>query len=194
MRRPGITLLLGGGLIIAIATWITWDGRRSEAVPPPPAFPEEPASATAQTNHRATSPPVKSAPHSLPTSPAFQPPGTPLPLPAPAVLRPPPAPPPVTEEVAADLDEVRITFRDFRSALGENPVGTNAEITSALLGQNPRQLKLGVPPGSALNGSGELTDRWGTPYFFHQLSRTDMEIRSAGPDRTMWTGDDRLAR
>jgi hypothetical protein len=35
-----------------------------------------------------------------------------------------------------------------------------------------------------------MCDRWGTPYFFHQVSKTEMEIRSAGPDRRMWTGDD----
>lgn len=84
-------------------------------------------------------------------------------------------------------------FRDYRSALGENPVGTNAEITKTLTGDNLKQLQLSVPAGSQLNGNGEMIDRWGTPYFFHQLSAKQMEIRSAGPDRQMWTADDRLA-
>jgi hypothetical protein len=62
--------------------------------------------------------------------------------------------------------------------------------TAALLGNNLKQIKLEVPAGSHLNGEGEMCDRWGTPYFFHQVSATEMEIRSAGPDRKMWTGDD----
>ena len=44
--------------------------------------------------------------------------------------------------------------------------------------------------GARVNARGELVDNWDTPYFFHQLSRTEMEIRSAGPDRRMWTADD----
>jgi hypothetical protein len=41
-----------------------------------------------------------------------------------------------------------------------------------------------------MNSNGELMDRWGTPIFFHALSKDQMEIRSAGPDRVMWTADD----
>ena len=44
--------------------------------------------------------------------------------------------------------------------------------------------------GLRLNAAGELVDPWGTPYFFHQLSATEMEIHSAGPDKVMWTRDD----
>ena len=79
---------------------------------------------------------------------------------------------------------------DYHTLMGENPVGTNAEIMKALMGHNPHQATLGPPAGASLNGQGELIDRWGTPYFFHQLSRDAMEIRSAGPDRKMYTNDD----
>jgi len=82
-------------------------------------------------------------------------------------------------------------LREFRNSVGENPVGTNAEIMHAVMGDNIKQVKLPAPDGSTINGKGELVDRWGTPYFFHQVSATQMEIRSAGPDRVMWTGDDR---
>ncbi len=81
-------------------------------------------------------------------------------------------------------------FRNFRTRLGENPVGTNAEIMKTIMGGNPVQARLGPPEGQLLNDQGELLDRWSTPYFFHQLSKTEMEVRSAGPDRLMWTGDD----
>jgi hypothetical protein len=39
-----------------------------------------------------------------------------------------------------------------------------------------------------------MIDRWGTPYFFHQISATSMEIHSAGPDRKMGTEDDIVHR
>ncbi len=93
------------------------------------------------------------------------------------------------DAVAIDLDKVTLSLRDFRTIAGENPIGTNAEITAALNGGNRRQSRL-VPEGVSVNGKGEMVDRWGMPYFFHQLSRTEMEIRSAGPDRVLWTTDD----
>jgi hypothetical protein len=93
-------------------------------------------------------------------------------------------------QIETDLEEVHSMLREYRTALGENPVGTNAEIMRAINGDNLKQVKVGSPAGQHLNDKGELIDRWGTPYFFHQISRDKMEIRSAGADRTMWTGDD----
>jgi len=71
-----------------------------------------------------------------------------------------------------------------------NPVGDNAEITAALTGRNRLQLALIPRDHPAINARGELCDRWGTPFFFHQLGGTRMEIRSAGPDRVLHTADD----
>lgn len=98
---------------------------------------------------------------------------------------------PANREQTVDLlDRLQLTLRDFRAANGGNPVGTNAEITKSLLGDNIRQTKHEIPEGTRLNANGELCDPWGTPYFFHQQSATKMEIRSAGPDHKMWTDDD----
>jgi hypothetical protein len=92
------------------------------------------------------------------------------------------------------LNDIQFALRDFRNALGENPVGTNAEITKSLMGDNLKQVKIAMPAGSQVNEGGELVDRWGTAYFFHQISGTEMEIRSAGPDRKMWTADDKQVK
>ena len=103
----------------------------------------------------------------------------------------PKAPPPQAEpEAAIEVDKVRLMLRDYRTLYHENPVGTNAEIMRALMGGNPKRAQLGPPEGQTLGADGELLDRWGTPYFFHQLSRDLMEVRSAGPDKIMWTSDD----
>jgi hypothetical protein len=87
--------------------------------------------------------------------------------------------------------QVQLKLRNFRDVVGENPVGTNAEIVAAMLGDNAKQTRVGTPENQQINDKGELVDRWGTPYFFHQVSKTHMEIRSAGPDRVMWTSDDK---
>lgn len=73
---------------------------------------------------------------------------------------------------------------------GGNPVGSNAEITRAFTGVNKFHLAMIPKKHPAINAAGELVDRWGTPFFFHQLSGTRMEIRSAGPDRKLYTADD----
>jgi hypothetical protein len=87
-----------------------------------------------------------------------------------------------------------VTIRQYASAFGENPVGTNPEITASLQGNNPKQINFLRPDGNRVNSNGELVDVWGTPYFFHQISGHEMEIRSAGPDRVMYTGDDLVTR
>jgi len=86
---------------------------------------------------------------------------------------------------------VRRAIRIYGEMFGGDPVGQNSEITAALAGQNPKHVNfIDASAGMKVNGNGELIDAWGTPYFFHQLSATDMEIHSAGPDRVMWTADD----
>lgn len=71
-----------------------------------------------------------------------------------------------------------------------NPVGLNGEITRALTGQNPLRVPFIPEDHPAINPDGELCDRWGTPLIFHQISKYHMELRSAGPDRAVYTEDD----
>ncbi len=97
-----------------------------------------------------------------------------------------------------ELAVVKGMLRGYRAAFGQNPVGTNREITSALLGKNSRGLSFRNRDGDAaaprLDERGRLLDRWGHPYFFHQLSATALEVRSAGPDGALWTADDEVTR
>jgi hypothetical protein len=70
------------------------------------------------------------------------------------------------------------------------PLGDNEDITAALTGRNRLQYVV-IPPGHpALDGKGHLVDRWGTPYHFHARSAETFDLRSAGPDRVLFTGDD----
>ena len=94
--------------------------------------------------------------------------------------------------VAADLNVLQELFDTWRTNFPRegNPVGENADITAALLGTNRLELALVPRRHPALNANGELQDRWGTAYRFHQLSGERMEITSAGPDRRFGTPDD----
>jgi len=91
------------------------------------------------------------------------------------------------------LIHITTILRHYRYAYGENPVGgENFEITRQLLGKNPKRIVFIDPDSSALDDD-ELIDSWGSPYFFHALSGQNMEVHSAGPDRVLWTKDDRVS-
>ena len=135
-----------------------------------------------------------------PQTASLVPPTTPVAA-VPAIIPSPGSAPASTEPLvdglppATVLDNMRTAVRQYGLRFGGNPVGTNPEITKALNGGNPKQVKF-IPPdaGLRINGQGELIDPWGTPFFFHQLSAMEMEIRSAGPDKVMWTDDDLVTK
>jgi len=95
--------------------------------------------------------------------------------------------------IRSDLSVVNEIITTFRTNFPRdgNPVGTNAEITAVLTGKNKLQLALIPPDHPAVSRTtGELLDRWGTPFFFHAESATRMTITSAGPDKKLHTPDD----
>jgi hypothetical protein len=93
------------------------------------------------------------------------------------------------------VENVSRAIRQYGEMFGGNPVGTNPEITAQLNGGNPKQINFIQPDaGMRINEKGELVDAWNTPFFFHQISGTETEIHSAGPDKIMWTPDDLVTR
>lgn len=157
---------------------------------PTPSLQPAPAAIAVATSPGASSPVPSAAPLYRPAPPAPSPP--PLIPSAAAGTRPsPPATSPPALEIHIAVEAVRNAVQKYGATFGGNPVGTNAEITRALNGNNPTHSRfLDGIPGAQVDANGSLIDQWGTPYFFHQLSATDMEVRSAGPDRIMWTSDD----
>ena len=82
-------------------------------------------------------------------------------------------------------------FQLYRERFGSMPSGEdNAQFLNALRGRNPAALGIFPLAHPRLDSTGQLLDRWGTPYFFHALSRDHIQIRSAGPDRSFYTEDD----
>jgi len=196
-----LALLLGGVLCYVLML--------PAPVPPPPAAPPSPVkpASVGKAPPASRQPPPQAPPQTLArvanlaSLPHPEAPATPQVSPARMAARPAPVvghPDVVTPgsraDYLGDLENVRLMFRDYRSVMGENPVGSNAEIMKSVMGGNPKQAQLGPQGGQGINGNGELVDRWGTPYFFHQVSATTMEIRSAGPDKVMYTSDDLVLR
>jgi len=92
-----------------------------------------------------------------------------------------------------DLTDLAHALGNFALLVkGDNPLplGANEDIANALRGRNRAQLRFLPDAHRAFNAQGQLVDRWGTPLYFHAASRDRLEIRSAGPDRIMWTNDD----
>ena len=69
-------------------------------------------------------------------------------------------------------------------------MGANEEFAAALMGKNAAKEVFLMAPHACLNEKDQLVDRWGSPLFFHVRDRDRIDIRSAGPDREMWTADD----
>ncbi len=197
--RPYVLYLVLG--VAAVALWLAWRSANKPVAGPsaPPvatqSLPPEPSGAPLPTQNP---PPLAAVPGgSLPAGISATPAGT---APGPRTIAP-GSPVDAAGAVAVpnqtaqiDVTRVRHMVSDFHTLTGENPVGTNAEIMKQMMGGNSHQATLGPPEGLPLNAQGELVDPWGTPYFFHQLSRDKMEVRSAGPDKVMWTADDVTAR
>ncbi len=193
MNRRIVAILL---LLAAIGLWIV--SRPAPSILPP-LSPPAPAVPVAQSDPR--DPVLSPAAPDLPPnaspalSPTIDPKARPRNLANPLVPSTIPGVPPtpganIDPATDIDFDKISVMLRDYRTLFGENPVGTNAEIMHSIMGGNPKGAMLGPPEGQSLNEDGELLDRWGSPVFFHQLSADRMELRSAGPDRTLWTADD----
>ncbi len=177
LKKNGLTIALVAG-ILAVVAWYFFRSEPGPAVAQPPAAVAIPAPATsaslpAESTRRPTPPATPGAPANSDRSDL-----------ADALNAP-------TGNIRADLRCVQDIFVSYQTSVhGPNPVGDNAEITATLTGRNKLAYAFIPPDCPAINVRGELCDRWGTPFLFHQLSGAAMEIRSAGPDRKWGTPDD----
>jgi hypothetical protein len=95
------------------------------------------------------------------------------------------------QSIQEDL-QIVAEFVDLIHKAGLNAsFGDNADITAALTGTQYAGQKGHLFPRqhNALRG-GQLVDRWGTPFWFHANGPGQLEIRSAGPDKQLFTPDD----
>jgi hypothetical protein len=88
------------------------------------------------------------------------------------------------------LSQLMSNFLLLVKSEADRPLSDNEDWARALLGANPAHERFLPEHSPVLNGNGQLIDRWGTPLSFHAKRRGHYAIRSAGPDRKMWTRDD----
>ena len=70
------------------------------------------------------------------------------------------------------------------------PLSANEDWADFLRGANAAHERFLPDKHAALNSKGQVVDRWGTPLFFHAVGAGRYDLRSAGPDKLMWTADD----
>lgn len=92
------------------------------------------------------------------------------------------------EDLAALSDLVK---GYLHAGLGDaaRPIGFNEDLAAALtdaatLGESA------LPPDHPALRDGRVIDRWGTPWQVHPVASGVVELRSAGPDRRLYTPDD----
>jgi hypothetical protein len=99
---------------------------------------------------------------------------------------------PATEPID-DLRKLHRVVTGYFSVVKDstkNPIGGNADLAAALRGENPNR-EIFLPAAHPIfSADGLLLDRWGSPLFVHPEAWRELELRSAGPDRTPFTNDD----
>jgi hypothetical protein len=184
MLRRSSRLILASGLLFAlilVAVWLTRSPAPASGSDPSRSAAQSATATTVAENSATSSPMVVAAP------PASLPPRSTEPR----------------SELVDGLNDPRGTIEADLRLLNEVfsawlthfrdagiPIGDNREVTAALTGNNSLGYAFVPADHPAINTRRELCDRWGTPFRFHVLSRMQMEIRSAGPDRRFGTADD----
>lgn len=88
----------------------------------------------------------------------------------------------------SDRHALKRILQDYYRAFGEFPSGDSTAIVQALRGDNKKQMPFISPTGN-------LLDPWQTPYQFSRGDNTPVvEVRSAGPDKALWSNDDIVFR
>ena len=92
-------------------------------------------------------------------------------------------------EDRASLEDIVINYLHSLPDSRRPPLGTNEEITRALTDRGTLG-ESAIPTSHPAIVSGQLVDRWGNPWHFHQQAADLIEVRSAGPDGRLFTRDD----
>jgi hypothetical protein len=90
------------------------------------------------------------------------------------------------------LDERQLGagIEEYKSIFGNYPTGENASVIRALVGDNPKKLRLFNLGINSTNKNGELLDPWKTPYKIVFDGTNCFTIFSAGINRTFGDKDD----
>ncbi|EEF58847.1 hypothetical protein [Pedosphaera parvula] len=87
-----------------------------------------------------------------------------------------------TNQFNEDVDNLFVALQQYKERIGAYPVGSNAEVAKALMGNNNKNLIILVGRKKDLNSKGEFIDPWGTPLRIY-FSGEGVLVRSAGPNK-----------
>ena len=99
-----------------------------------------------------------------------------------------PATPPI--EDLRKIQHVAVGYFSLIKDARRFPIGGNEDLSAALRGENPNRetfIRAGHP---VFSREGLLLDRWGSPLIVYPEAWRELELRSAGPDRIPYNGDD----
>jgi hypothetical protein len=88
------------------------------------------------------------------------------------------------------LHRVGIGYFSLIKNSQRHSIGGNEDFSSALQGENPNREIFIQRNHPVFSKAGLLIDRWGSPVIVHPEAWRQLELRSAGPDRTPYTEDD----
>ena len=87
-----------------------------------------------------------------------------------------------TAKFNEDVDNLFYALQKYKEQVGSYPIGSNAEVVRALMGNNPKNLMILVGRKKDLDSKGQIVDPWGTPLRIY-FSGEGVLIRSAGPNK-----------
>ena len=93
-----------------------------------------------------------------------------------------------TEDLAA-LGELVNAYVHAGLGAGSQPIGFNEDLIPTLTNRDALG-DAALPADHPAIRDGRLIDRWGTPWQVHPLAKDSIQLRSAGHDRRLYTGDD----
>lgn len=99
-----------------------------------------------------------------------------------------PASPPV--EDLRKLHRVAVGYFSVIKDATRFPIGGNEDLAAALRGENPNREVFVRPGHPVFLSDGRIGDRWGSPLIVHPVAWKQLELRSAGPDKTPYSDDD----
>jgi hypothetical protein len=164
-RERAITL--GAGFIFGAAVWLL-SLRRSE---PPPPSPAPQSGSTPAPIQRVNTPPAAAPPGDALLAGYATPQWTP-------------------EQDLTSVARAMDSFLLLVKTGNRGPLADNEDWAAAWQGTRAFQEPFVSPNHPILAQGTRLLDRWNTPLFIHALGGGNYDIRSAGPDRKLWTDDD----
>ncbi len=178
--KPALKILLALAVIISVG-WFLVSTRSTT----PEAVREKQLDAAVQTNSRISVAPPNAQVVS-PAPPTLKPDA----LLGETILRDYASPRTTPENDLTSLAHLMNNFSLLVKSSADRPMSANEDWAAVFRGLNPAHERFLPDTHVALDTQGRLIDRWGTPLFFHALGNHRFDLRSAGPDKKLWTDDD----